>query len=158
MPAVLLYKVNREAINEVASVLKDVDAVYSVVEGVFDYGSFLKSEQFMALDTASKAFLKSQPKTMWLGDNIKFVSDDMFFEENKGCCVLGDNAFYFFPYDKTQDVVLLPLYRLETIDTWELDGRNFAEWIGNDGRTFRIEFGKEDDMKKLEGLVYDGLI
>ena len=158
MPAVLLYKVNRDTINEIVSVLKDVDAVFSVVEGTFDYGSFLKSEQFTSLDTSSKAFLKSIPKTMWLGDNVKFISEDVFFEDNKGFCVLSDNAFYFFPYDKGNDTVTLPVYRLETIDTWELDGRFFAEWIGNDGRTFRMEFGKEDDMKKLEGLVYDGLI
>lgn len=158
MPAVLLYKVNNETISTVVTVLKDVDAVFSVIEGGFDYSSFLKSDQFNALESSSKAFLKSIPKTMWLGENIKFISDAVFFEEQKGCGVIGENAFYFFPYDKAANMVLLPLYRLENIDTWELDGRNFAEWISNDGRTYRMEFENEKDIKKLEALIYDGLI
>lgn len=158
MPAVLLYKVSKETIDAVAAVLKDVDAVYSVVEGDFDYSSFLKSQQFMQLDSASKAFLKSIPKTMWLGENIKFFSEAMFFEEEKGFCVLGDSAFYFFPYKKDCDFMLLPSYRLETIDTWASDGRYFAEWISNDGQTFKFEFEAEKDIKTLEALIYDDFI
>lgn len=158
MPAVLLYKVSREVVNAVAAVLKDVDAVFSVVEGTFDYSSFYKSEHFTSLDSASKALLKSLPKTMWLGENIRFISDAIFLDEQRGYGILGDDAFYFFYISENGlDGILLPAYRLDHIDTWTMDSRHFAELVNSDGRTYQIEFESAEDYRQIEEIAENGI-
>ena len=158
MPAILLYKVSQQAIDTVTAVLKDVDAVFSVVEGDFDYSSFYKSGYFTALDSASKALLKSVPKTMWLGENIRFISDSIFLDEQRGYGILGSDAFYFFYISENGvENILLPAYRLDHIDTWKMDGRCFGELINSDGRTYQLEFESEQDFHLIEEMAEKGI-
>jgi uncharacterized Zn finger protein (UPF0148 family) len=154
MPAVLLYKANQAIIDTVANVLRDAEAVYAVVEGSFDYSSFYKSPHFTRLDSASKAVLKSVPKNMWPGENIKFISDDIYFEGNRGYGVFSDNAFFFFWIDKSVNHAVLPVSLLDTIDTWEDEGRYLGEWINSDGRTFKMEFTRKEDFDVVRDLSW----
>ncbi|MDR2006998.1 MAG: hypothetical protein LBP78_07140 [Acidaminococcales bacterium] len=155
MPSVLLYKANIEAVNEVAAALKDAEAAYAVVEGNFDYSSFYKSAYFTNLDRASRALLKSVPKTMWLGENIKFISEDMFFEGKRGYGVFSNNSFFFFWIENGVSSLILPVYQLDGIDLWEKEDRFLGEWLTRDGRTFQLEFARKEDFDAIRELSWD---
>ncbi len=153
MPAVLLYKASREAIEQVAGVLRDVDAVYAVVEGEFDYSSLYKSPYFVRLSEEGRSALKNVPKTMWLGENIKFASDSISLEEEAGYSVFTDNALFFFPAAPEEGpAVMLPAYQMQEIDFWEDGERFFAEWLSRDGRGWRLEIAKQKDYDKLKEI------
>ena len=152
MPAVLLYKSSKETVEHVVDVLKDMDAVYAVVEGNFDYSSFYKSNAFLELDPASRTILKNLPKTMWLGENIKFISSDMTLEDVKGFAVLGNNAFFFLPLDENESKIFLPMYKFENIYTWEQNSKYNAEWLTTDGRIYQMSFAKYEDYEKLSQI------
>jgi hypothetical protein len=155
MPSILLYKVNREAIGTVTAALRYVDAAYAVVEGTFDYSGFYKSAHFANLSSAGRAVLKGVPKTMWLGETIKFIGEDMVLEEKKGYGVFSDNALFFFHRENGLNSFILPVYQLDAIDTWEKDGRFFGEWLDNDGRAFRLEFTRWEDLSAVRDLSWD---
>jgi hypothetical protein len=155
MPSVLLYKANIEAVNEVVAALRDAEAAYAVVEGNFDYGIFYKSVHFANLGKAGRAILKSAPKAMWLGENVKFISEDMFFEGKKGYGVFSDNSFFFFWIENGVHSLILPVYQLEGIDMWEQEGQFLGEWLAKDGRAFRLEFSRKEDFDAMRELSWD---
>jgi hypothetical protein len=155
MPSVLLYKANSEVVGTVTAALKDAEAAYAVVEGTFDYSSFYKSDHFTNLDSASRAVLKSVPKTMWLGEKIKFISEDMFFEGKRGYGVFSDNSLFFFWIENGVSSLILPVYQLEGMDMWDKEGRFFGEWLISDGRSFRLEFSRKEDFDLLRDMAWD---
>ncbi len=148
MPAVLLYKVSRDVIEQVAAVLRDVDAVYAVVEGEFDYGSLYKSPDFARLSEGGRAALKQQPKVLWLGENIKFASERVRLDTQDGYTVLTDNALFFFAGGRA--VAMLAAYQMEDMDFWEQEEEFFAEWVGRDGRNYRLRFDNQLEYDKVK--------
>ena len=155
MPSVLLYKANKEAVDTVIFALKDAEAAYAVIEGTFDYSSFYKSSHFTSLDSASRAVLKSVPKAMWLGENIRFISEDMFLEGKRGYGVFSDNSLFFFWIENGLSSHILPVYQLESMDMWEKDGRFWGEWLTTDGRAFQMEFSRKDDFDVVRELSWN---
>lgn len=155
MPSVLLYKANREVVDAVICALKDAEAAYAVLEGTFDYSSFYKSAHFTSLDSSSRAVLKSVPKTMWLGENIRFISEDMFLEGKRGYGVFSDNSLFFFWIEDGLSNLILPVYQLDGIDLWERDERFWGEWLTTDGRVFQMEFSRKEDFEAVRELSWD---
>ncbi len=153
MPSMLLYKVNKQSVDTIASALKDFDAVYSIIEGDFDLSGFYKSECFKNLSPASRAFLKAIDKTMWIGENVVFITDNMIFEGQEGYGVLSENAFFFFAKGDKEKNCFLPIYKLESFDLWENNGRYLGEWITAYGRSYQMEFSNWQDYNAIKEIA-----
>lgn len=96
VPGVIVYKNSAADIRPVLDILNGEGLYYTVIQGDFDMKLSLHERipDFARLDGALQQLLAQVPAGLWLGETVRFVCDEVVWENSSHVLAVTDQALY----------------------------------------------------------------
>jgi hypothetical protein len=101
IPSIIVYKAKSDDIVYLNEVFTAEQASTSVVAGDFNNKPVIEEifTMFGALQIPIQKIIKQLPINLWLGDQIRGVFSNTYWEEKEGITIVSDKNIYFIPIE-----------------------------------------------------------